>query len=230
MKLKPREIHIWRSFLDHSVGEIHQFISLLSPDEKTRAERYKFQLHQHRFIVSRATLRIILGEYLGRSPDQLRFDYLSYGKPILTELSDVSLCFNVSHAQDLAVYALALDCQLGIDLEWIQELTEMDQIAQNFFTKGEVEILQNSPISEKNRVFFAIWTAKEAYLKATGEGLYGLSNVEVNWTPEKSLKFVRLSDHLSGENEWILHQFSPVENTISHVAVLGQNWRFIYCF
>jgi 4'-phosphopantetheinyl transferase len=220
--LLPDDVHIWRASLDQPEWCQTQFGATLSPDEQSRAERFHFDVHRQRFIVGRGILRNILGRYLGKEPRELEFCYSDRGKPSLTG-SNSSVCFNLSHSQSLALYAIARR-PIGIDLEYIRPLDDALKLAQRFFSPREYALIESLPPNQKQKAFFDIWTCKEAYLKATGEGLAGLGQVEVSLTPGGTPEL-----HLIGENSppqqnhWFLQPLTPDPNYAAAVAIAGQS-------
>lgn len=186
LSLTDLEVHVWQATLDMPPEVIHSLMTLLSPDEQARAARFRFEAHQHRFVAGRGILRSILACYLGLSPAQLEFSYSPNGKPALVQQPSVQhssrsvVSFNVSHSGNLALYAVGRgDRLVGIDLERRRVLDNVLQLAQRFFSKQEYAAIATLPSTQQQDTFFRLWTYKEAYLKATGEGLTGLERVEV---------------------------------------------------
>ena len=87
--------------------------------------------------------------------------------------------FNISHSHDYGIIAISYDNEVGIDIEKVTELSDMDSIAEYTFSKKEVKFYKKS--EKKHKVFFDIWTQKEAIVKASGEGLsLGLKDWSIN--------------------------------------------------
>src|ERR1700746_1581940 len=113
--LKRDQIHIWRAYLDSEYATSRTWEAELAPDELTRAARFMFPRDRGRFIVRRAILRTIIGQYMQRAPADVGFVYDRLGKPKLClSDSDIPIRFNVSHSQGLAVYAFAYDREIGV--------------------------------------------------------------------------------------------------------------------
>jgi 4'-phosphopantetheinyl transferase len=164
------------------------FASLLSRDELTRAERFYFPTHRDRFIVARGMLRVILGHYLQLQPHRIEFVYSSRGKPSLPVTYD--LIFNLSHSQDLVMYGFSRCLNLGVDVEHIRPVQDLLDLSDRFFAPQEAAFLRSLPPAAQTAMFFQIWTAKEAYLKALGEGIGGgLEKVELLLSLGESPKF-----------------------------------------
>ncbi|MBI2824768.1 MAG: 4'-phosphopantetheinyl transferase superfamily protein [Planctomycetia bacterium] len=161
--------------------------ALLSADEQARAARFHFHRDRDRYIVARATLRRLLGEYTGVAPDQLILRYGPHGKPELDHPeSGRAIQFNVSHRGEYALYALALRRRVGIDIEPLRAVSEAQRIARSHFTHLESRLICEATEEESRERFFRIWTRKEAVIKAVGTGLsMPLNEFQVTDNPER---------------------------------------------
>ena len=222
LTLSKDEVHVWRAELDIPTARLQHLLQTLSADEQLRSERFYFEQHRHRFIAGRGILRIILGRYLGIEPQQLQFCYASSGKPALAETGS-SIRFNLSHSQGLALYAVTRDRQVGIDLEQLRPTADVEQIAKRFFSAQEYAAIQALSPDQKQEAFFRYWTCKEAYLKATGDGLSQLERIEVALTSAEPAKLLRIPDSL--HQDWILRELKPATDYVAAVAVAGQDWQ-----
>jgi 4'-phosphopantetheinyl transferase len=142
------------------------YASYLSLSEKQRADANYFPEKKRRYIVSHGMLRLILGSYLGQEPKTLEFKTNQHGKPYL----DADIKFNLSHSRDLAVLALGKNYDLGVDLECFSK-REYINLSNKYFAADEREYLNISHPAALALRFFKIWTQKEAYVKALGQGL-----------------------------------------------------------
>jgi 4'-phosphopantetheinyl transferase len=168
--LAPAEIHIWRAPLDLPAATLRHLRATLSADEQQRADRLLLAHVRDHFIAARGTLRALLARYLNTAPALLQFAYGERGKPSLAAPGD--LRFNLSHSHGLALYAVARQHDLGIDLERIKPDIDYDGIARRYFAPAEYAALCALPPAEHLRAFFGCWVGKEAYLKAHGAGLW----------------------------------------------------------
>lgn len=168
-KLPLGEVHLWQRRLDATPGEVSVCYELLSAEERERAQRFRVEPPRTAFVLTRGTLRSVLAHYLGGKAQALRFRYESQGKPFLE--GDDNLFFNVSHTDGLAMLAFARGRRLGVDVEKIHPGTEVEKLAERFFSERECRDLRLLNGDELRAAFFRIWTRKEAYIKATGEGL-----------------------------------------------------------
>jgi 4'-phosphopantetheinyl transferase len=226
LKLSPKQVHVWRVELDRSSEEICQFRGMLSEEEQKRADRFHFERDSSRFIVGRGMLRSLLGTYLQVAPDGIKFRYSAKGKPMLANVEQ-GLHFNLSHSGGLALYAIASE-PVGIDLEQIRPLSDAEQLAKRFFTPAEAEAIATLPMAQKQAAFLNAWTRKEAYLKATGDGLAGLDEVEVSLIPGMPAKLVAIQGNSELASQWFIGELYPHPGYVAAVAIAGQDWQVCY--
>lgn len=162
-------VHLWLRRLDVSQAEVKSAFELLSVEERNRAERFKIERPRTEFVLTRATLRLLLGHYLGMDAKVVRFRYENRGKPFLEDRDD--LYFNVSHTDGLSLLGFARSRNIGVDVERVKPDTEAEKLAERFFSERERQDLRQLQDDELRAAFFRVWTRKEAYIKATGDGL-----------------------------------------------------------
>jgi len=160
----------------------------LTQEERTRARRYRFEEDQNRYLCGRGMLRALAGAYLGVDPGALQFVYSEAGKPELAHDSQPKdkqpLCFNLSHSGDYVLLGFAWGRAIGVDVELMRQDIEAEQIATRFFSQQEQRDLLSLDPMARIPAFFRCWTRKEAYVKATGEGLgLPLSQFDVAFLP-----------------------------------------------
>jgi len=164
-------VHVWRIRIDAFEGESAQQ-AWLSPDECLRAGRLRFEMDRRQFIAVRCALRGILALYSGRRPEEIRFCYGHAGKPELATPLDASgLRFNISHSGMLALCAVAHGRRIGVDIEHVCLPPSADAIVDRIFAPRERKEYYSAPEHERASLFFRVWTLKEAFVKAVGEGL-----------------------------------------------------------
>lgn len=165
LTLNRGDIHVWQAHF--SAHQATHFASVLSLDEQQRANRYLADDVRNHFIIGRGILRTLIGRYLDISPQAITFTFGERGKP---EIEHPTLRFNVSHSSDLLIAAFVLHADIGIDVEHIRPMREMRTVARDNFSTQEFARWEQLPDAEKTNAFYAIWTRKEAYIKATGDG------------------------------------------------------------
>lgn len=173
MELSQNQIHIWNIDLrNNDIDAENLYNEILSPLEKERADRLKSKQDQQRAIISRGLLRKKLGAYLQKSPKEISFSYNKHGKPFLNSTDlPMNIKFNVTHSNDLLLYAITLDREIGIDVEFIKHINKADKIVERFFSEEENSFYHSHSEDKKKWAFFTLWTRKEAYSKARGRGI-----------------------------------------------------------
>jgi len=212
-------IELWFARLDRTDAEIAPMRAMLSADETARAARFFQDRDRNRFIVARATLRKLLAAHVGCAAESIRFDYNRWGKPaIAAGLAPRDIRFNLSHSQGFAVYAIACNREVGVDVETIRPGFVSEQIAEHFFSRNEVRALRSIPPNQQLEAFFNCWTRKEAYIKARGEGLaIELASFDVSLKPGEPAAILRAADRA----KWSLVAFRPDSERVGAVAIEG---------
>ncbi len=225
LTLTSQDVHLWKMNLNLSLPQIDRRYQMLSSEEQEKADRFRFAVHRRRFIVARSTLRILLGRYVNLEPAQIEFTYNARGKPSLVQLSNSEqLQFNLSHSEELALYGVSCDRLIGVDLEHLRSLDDAQSLAKRFFCRSEFELIDSLPLDKQRQAFFQMWTAKEAYLKAVGEGIGGgLNRVEVCFNEPNP--FLQLSDRSTSLSEWTLLPLVPQADYLAALVVEGNNWQ-----
>jgi 4'-phosphopantetheinyl transferase len=229
--LMDGEVHVWGAPLEQERASVDAFFRTLSPDERERAGRFYFERDRRHFIVGRGVLRNILGRYLDLEPQALVFSYGPKGKPSLAQElvkaapPAVDLRFNLSHSGGLALYAFTYGRDLGVDIEQLRALEDAERIASRFFAAGEVRVFGALPTPLRMQGFFNCWTRKEAYIKATGEGLsMPLDCFEVSLIPGEPARFLRVEGEPAAALRWFLRELDPASGYVAAVCVERQDW------
>lgn len=163
------ETHVWYADLHLDEREANSLMLQLDTAERTRAQRFAFPHLRTRFVSAHIFVRQVLGRYLDIAPECVRYAYTAQGKPRLSNGSEIR--FNLSHSADLAALGIAWNREIGIDIEKTHEVTDMLSLARRYFSQPEIDWLLALPQDAIKSAFFTCWTAKEAYLKARGDGL-----------------------------------------------------------
>ncbi len=222
--LPPGEVHVWLASLGGQPDAATSLHSLLSADERQRADRFQVEPAREQFVVSRALLRVVLGKYLNTDPRQIAFTITSHGKPELAMNSD--LRFNLSHTDGLTAIGLTRLGRIGIDVELIQWKVNALELARRFFSRKETDWVESRPEEERVPSFLACWTAKEAYVKAHGEGL-SIPLDGFSCIPEPTERQVRLEVFGNAEKSrrWSLWRLDVPPGFKGAVAVEARDCR-----
>lgn len=205
-ELAENTTHIWRVKITEQLTNISYFQSLLNADEITMAQSYFFRKNSHCSIISRACLRILLGNYLKCDPYSIILHKNKYGKLFLSAESD--FFFNVSHTNEFILYAFTRMVPIGIDIEDTQRNIEFLDVAKLFFTEGEVEKLNRLSGDDLRSAFFRVWTKKEAFIKAVGKGMsLLLKQFEVTVLLDEFPSIISINE--KAQHDWSLESFIP---------------------
>jgi 4'-phosphopantetheinyl transferase len=221
LTISDAEIHLWCVEIDRPAFQIQNIAQILSESELQRADRFRFDRDKKRFIARRGALRAILSRYLNIPPNLVQFSYGPCGKPEIAANSDCNgICFNLSDSQGLALYAVTRGRKIGVDLEQIRPVPNMEEIAQRFFSQQESAALQAVAAEERLTAFFNCWTRKEAYIKARGEGLsFGLDRFSVSLIPGEPAKLLNVDGDRSAPERWYLKELVTAPNYTAAIAV-----------
>ncbi len=196
---------------------------MLSADELARAERFHYAKDRSEFIIARATLRWLLGKYLGRAPESLSFDYGTYGKPSLSATERDKLNFNLSHAGGYALVGITSGQTIGVDLEAENPGIEIERLTERFFSPAESRQVLALPVTDRVPAFFRTWTRKEAFLKAHGAGLnLPLEQFSVTVDLKEPVRVEQIGWAPEEARKWALASFMVAEGLPGAVVVAGQ--------
>lgn len=226
LHLEPQAVHVWAVPLDLASEQIASLATVLSTDELERAEKFRFPHLRNRFIAARGSLRALLGRYLHRDPAALEFGYSSRGKPALKGQGATQLHFNLAHSHELALIAVACAVPVGVDAERIRPMRDADRIAERFFSAREAETFRSVPATEQDAAFFSLWTRKEAWLKATGDGISeSLSKFEVTFLPADEPRVLAIAGDTAAGAAWSLCALNPASGYVGALAMQRRSAR-----
>jgi 4'-phosphopantetheinyl transferase len=183
--------------------------------------RFRHDVDRRRFVITRGSLRRLLGAALETSARAISIDTTAYGKPVLTgQCATSNIQFNVSHSGDLAVIVVTRDRRIGVDAEVLRSLPDMNDLVEQNFSPREREEYAQLPLHLQQLGFFNGWTRKEALVKAWGYGLhFPLDQFDVSLTPRKPAQIYRLGSVPGGQCGWQLYDFVPLPGAIAAIAM-----------
>ncbi len=218
--LAPSVVHVWRINLSTSI-ELEW--SVLSPEEQARAQRFRFEPDRNRYVFSHGALRLLLGRYLNLKPTEIVFHRGDHGKPTLDHDSD--LRFNLSTSHEMALLAVTIQRELGIDIEYRNESHADRQVARQFFSPREIDALNAVPPEKFIEAFFNCWTRKEAYIKAVGLGLnMPLDQFSVSLQPGEPAQLLEVIGQPQEMERWSMTRLEPGGNYAAALVVEGYGW------
>jgi 4'-phosphopantetheinyl transferase len=182
-RLREGEIHVWRADLT-AVGD--DLLELLSPAERARAAHMRKELDRQLWGRARGVLRALLGRYLASDPRSLRFMPDGHGKPALvsdapaspagerlTQAGTARLSFNLSHSQELALYAFTETGAIGVDVQVARRPIDELALAARAFGPAQTRHLEGLDPGLRAQAFLRLWVRHEAELKCRGTGIGG---------------------------------------------------------
>ncbi len=231
--LSDHDIHVWSALLDLPRPEIDKLSETLCSAEQERAARFRLERDRDRFVARRGILRRLIGGYLDIDPSDVAFSHHARGKLSLAGSEGrTPVHFNLSDSSGLALYSVGNSAPLGVDVERIRSVYDPDGISARFFSPRESRILAGLTAGDKLVAFFNCWTRKEAYLKATGEGITNsLPRIEVSFLPGEPPEIVSIAGDPHAAAEWTLHSLAPASGYAGAVAIKAKGlklscWRW----
>ena len=225
LHLDDSAVHIWRIIHPVDGNAVGSYLNYLSPDERKRSERFHKRFDAERFIANHSILRLTLSRYLMLDPHEIQFKTNPLGKPsLVNEQNPTRLEYNSSHSGEVLLIAIARNQRVGIDVELIKPIPEMDRMVEQYFSKSEFETFASLPEPERIPAFYAAWTRKEAYLKLIGEGLqHPPDRIEVSLNPNDPFPDLELLDRGLHQASSSLISFEPADGYQAALAVEGES-------
>lgn len=223
-------VQIWAAHLEAlPPAELNQLEATLDSNEHARAARFHFERDRRHYVASRGLLRHLLGSALDQPASGLVFEYGPYGKPALSSSirEGRTLCFNLSHSTEWAMFALSWGHEVGIDLESVARLDRdakgLAGLAARVLSKRELAIWQALPDApSRDAAFLRAWTRKEAYAKAIGQGLFEhliQNEVALDAAAPKPSLMLTFAAPGSMSRFWIIHDLKAPDGFAAALAV-----------
>lgn len=162
---------------DFQASEVENLLKYVSVTKQKRFSKRKLFKNNLLSIIGEIGLRLIVQEEYGIRYDNISLIYNKNGKPKIENYNHIK--FNISHSNDVVAIALSSECNIGIDIEKIKSFSK--NVVGKFFSHDEKRMIDRLSIEEKNYAFYRLWTMKESFIKANGEGIFNtnLSNVSM---------------------------------------------------
>ena len=196
-------------------------MSLLSPEEITRGKRYVIPDLEKDFIIQKGVVRLLLSKYLGRNPEDIEISSTKTGKPFIPS---TGLQFNVSHSNDLLLCGFSSSSPVGVDIQHIYEISPLDRIIKKILSPAEIQRLAAVPSNIYLDHFFTIWAAKEAFLKASGDGFSRSPNQFSIYRFEDDEVFLDYEDNQikSEDSDWTIFELKIDPDYKAVLALAGE--------
>jgi 4'-phosphopantetheinyl transferase len=220
------DVHLWVAGTETAPPDLDGLRDLLSESELARADRLKFESHRIRFLASRAIRRRILSRYTGQPAQALVFEAGRRGKPELAGQGAEGIRINDAESGGLAVYAVARGRAVGVDVEQEREVSDADQLIDSFASPAEREWFKRLPPHQRQALFLRWWTAKEAYLKALGDGLYRpLNSFSISLDHDRTPHLEMADESPAASGEWYIQGLEPKAGYVACLVVEGTRPR-----
>ncbi|CAN5897226.1 N/A [soil metagenome] len=221
----PGDVQVWAINVVGLPVPAGELWAVLSAAEQQRAERFRHAADRRRSVVARGVLRMLLAEALNCVPSELEFAETEHGKPVLHGGRWRAPEFNVSHSGDWVLIALSGAGPVGVDVEEIRTVRELEAIATRYFAPAEALAIRSAPASRRLAAFFTCWTRKEAFVKALGTGMQTpLERFQVT-AAEQAAALVSIEDSFEAAAEWTLLDVPPDDAYAAAVAVQAPGVR-----
>jgi 4'-phosphopantetheinyl transferase len=226
------DVHVWLARLIEDQSHTAEFFSLLDRHERTRATRFSYDRLRMHFVQSHGIARRILAEYAGVvDPADLVFTRSRHGKPkLIAPTSD--LHFSLSHSGDRCILAVRFGQRLGVDLERVENFPYTLDIARRHFTVTETQMLARLSGRARSNYFFAMWSRKEAIVKAMGASLVrSLNRIELEPDALGHLQLASLDGSRSRSRGWVVLGLDVVPGYAAALATPKsfRGLRFFLC-
>lgn len=172
--MHPVETRVWHAETDvfGTAERQRAFERLLDHGERSRLGRLRREGDRRAYLVAHALLRSALSAVVPIDPVLWRFRLGSHGKPEIQEPEEYrGLRFCLSHTRGRVACAVALGRDVGVDVEYSASVRSIAELVDHCLSPREAAALNALPARAQRARFFALWTLKEAYLKARGTGL-----------------------------------------------------------
>ncbi len=174
--IHEKDVYIIKS--DDYQGDIAMIFSVLSSEERTKANSFVYEHLRRRYVLARGILRLLISRYIDISPETICFDYTFYGKPFCKNAPDFH--FNMSHSGDGLAYIFSFNHEVGIDIELINEDLSLESLILQVMSPTERQEFHKLKDAQRLEFFYDTWTLKESFLKAVSIGLsYPLPNLTI---------------------------------------------------
>jgi 4'-phosphopantetheinyl transferase len=213
---KGRVVHVW-SMRHTSHADQDALRAMLSNEERAVAARFKAADRAASYVFYRATVRQCLACYLNAAPQQVKLERSATGKPMWLDTVDGHrLAISITHRDERGLLAVAALEAVGIDLECVDPKANYDAIARQASSEEELRHYEQAERAARPPLLLRTWTAKEAVLKASGEGLgRPLGELEVRWL-EPSAEGIAGCE--AAQRRWNLVTWSPETDWFAAVA------------
>jgi 4'-phosphopantetheinyl transferase len=215
---RNRVVAWWLDVESATHTDREHLLSLLSQDERSRAERFRFDQDRLSYVAAHALCRSLLTYCLGEPPASWQFSVSHHGKPELMSPADgPRYRINLSHARGMAAAALTVEHNIGVDVEWLLRNISVDNLSKRILSEREQSVLDSAPAEQRNELFMHFWTLKESYVKAIGMGISQSLNA---FSFDLERLVIHFGDKLTDNTDhWHFERYSPGPEHLMALAI-----------
>jgi 4'-phosphopantetheinyl transferase len=152
----------------------------------------------------------------------VRFTYGKYGKPAVVATAGDTLECNVTHCEGAALIAVTRDRPVGIDLEQVRPRESLADLVANVFSADEQAVFRGLPAGQQLEAFYRCWTRKEAFMKATGQGMsLAPERIHVTLAPGEPARLLGGRGEPVDAPRWSLVDLTPWPGYAAALAIEG---------
>jgi 4'-phosphopantetheinyl transferase len=210
------EVYVWFVELAASAAALESCFGWLTGEERERVARFRLEHQKTAFTVSRGMLRALAGRYLAIEPGRVSFTYGPQGKPALG-IPESPLRFNTAHSGRFAAYAFTEHCEVGVDIEEIRPVAEMEAIVRRYFSRDECKEWLALDSRQRESAFFRGWTRREACIKALGGG-FSIPLASIRFGAMEGASAWWVHEPAEAMSGWRVYTLAPVEGYVAALA------------
>ncbi len=222
--LSKNQVHVWQVKTSDFYNKVKEFECLLNETEKKRVSQFKYEDSKNNFIVCRGALRFLLSQYLDENPALIGILQNPDGKPALAdEYHQHDLEFNISHSNEICLIAFSQNLELGIDVEALKPLVDLEDMAKSFLSERELAAFYSCSPEHKLAMFYDLWSAKEALLKAIGCGLMVQPRqIEIHEIRDKKRFSIQHRSNVIDIPHLEMNELNGIDGYAAWLAVVGE--------
>ena len=207
--MAPNIIELWQG---NSLADDSHYVAywnVLDEAEKIRARRFTQPTHHKEYVSINAQVRYLLAKIVNQAPEHINIKRTPQGKPYLVEYPNIA--FNLSHTHEYFLLAISENCNLGVDIEYCKSRPNMEGLVNKCFAITERDYWYTFSQQDQLSVFYEFWTRKEAFVKATGDGIVlGLEQCVIDVNNPKC--FMSIPKQCGNTTDWFIHDVDVAKN------------------
>jgi 4'-phosphopantetheinyl transferase len=213
-------IHVWSAHYTDLERHFRILSDSISRQEQETACTFRKSADAKKYIIRRGIVRSVLAWYTRCTPEKLVFIIGKNGKPELSPDASAGVSFNLSHTEEKVFIGVTKKHRIGVDIVSMDPSYHYRDAAEYLFTPAEKAFLVKTEPSQRYQVFFRIWAAKEAVIKAAGGTMTRMKTIDLSDIIEDMLVNPEYSMNcLAARPPYFLWQFTCGPGYLGAIAV-----------